>query len=86
MVVLQQNYKTHLKNKHPAEDYNDLRARGQSSLFFSKSESDNKEDNELHFCKNIELAVLVVLKMKIFLTIRLLYLTKRVSKGCIHTP
>lgn len=39
------------KNKHPAEDNNDLRARGQSSIFFSKSESDNKEDNELHLSK-----------------------------------
>ena len=50
-TVLKQNYKTHLKNKHPAEDYNDLRAKGQSSLFFSKSESDNQEDNELHLSK-----------------------------------
>lgn len=50
-TVVKQNYKTHLKNKHPAEDYNDLRARGQSSIFFSKSESDNKEDNELHLSK-----------------------------------
>ena len=34
--IVKQNYKMHLETKHPNEDSNDLREKGQPKLFFTK--------------------------------------------------
>ena len=50
--VLKQNYKAHLKNKHPSENSNDLRAKGQKSIFVPKRGSGaDEKNNEFHLAK-----------------------------------